>query len=374
MIRILHVIGAMDRGGAETMIMNLYRAVNRDEVQFDFMVHEERKCDYDEEIESLGGRIYRMPRFNGVNLVSYLRGFRRFFAEHDEHPIVHGHIASSAAIYLREARRAGRFAIAHSHAQNYPLDPAQLAFRVVTYPTRFIADYFMACSFEAGRDRYGQKVVSGSSFRVLKNGIDLDQYLCDQSAHESSKKWLGYGEDTVLIGHVGRFDPVKNHRFLLDVFSLVKDGVPCARLVLVGRGGQLAEDLKREACERGLEDAIDFLGVREDIPHILEAFDAFVFPSFKEGLSIAVIEAQASGLPVLMSTGVPQAAALVDSVVRLPLAEGATRWAQACIDMLKSSGIRHDRVAEVREHGFDIEESAQWLEGFYRDRVAAVSG
>lgn len=143
MLRVLHVIGAMDRGGAETMIMNLYRAVDRTQVQFDFLVHETRECDYDQEIEQLGGRIFRLPRFTGANLVRYKSLCRAFFSEHPEIAIVHGHIGSSAAIYLSEAKRADKVAIAHSHAQNFLPRPAGWAFRAVSYPTRYIADYFI---------------------------------------------------------------------------------------------------------------------------------------------------------------------------------------------------------------------------------------
>ena len=135
MMRVLQVIGAMDRAGAETMIMNLYRAIDRTRVQFDFLVHEQRECDYDEEIRELGGRLHRLPRFTGVNLSTYRAACRRLFAEY-RYPVVHGHIGSSAAVYLREAKRAGSYAIAHSHAQNFLKGAPGLAFRVVAYPTR----------------------------------------------------------------------------------------------------------------------------------------------------------------------------------------------------------------------------------------------
>lgn len=368
MIRVLHVIGAMDRGGAETMIMNLYRAIDRDAIQFDFMVHEENACDYDEEIRELGGALYRVPRFTGLNGLSYRRSFRAFFAEHDEHAVVHGHIGSCAALYLSEANRAGRYTIAHSHAQNYPISPAQLAFRVISYPTRFIADYYMACSFEAGCDRFGKTVAHGSCFRVLKNGIDLEQYRCDEKVHESCKEKYGYNVSTPLVGHVGRFDQVKNHKFLLEVFSLVKAEVPEARLICVGRG-PLVDQMKRQACDLGMSDSVDFFGVREDVNDLLRSFDSFVFPSFKEGLAIAVIEAQSSGVPVLASTGVPEGAMLVEDAVRLPLSDGPAKWASKCIDSLLSVEVRRDNVDLVRERGYDIVDTARWLEQFYLSRA-----
>ena len=151
MIRVLHVIGAMDRGGAETMIMNLYRAIDRTKVQFDFLVHEQRVCDYDEEIKDLGGEVFRgLPRFKVVNYSTYRDECRDFFSRHSEHPVVHGHIGSCAPVYLREAKRQGRVTIAHSHSQKFPLSVTELGFRALAYPVRRVADNFIACSMEAG--------------------------------------------------------------------------------------------------------------------------------------------------------------------------------------------------------------------------------
>ena len=364
MIRILHVIGAMDRGGAETMIMNLYRAIDRTSIQFDFLVHETRDCDYDEEIRELGGSIFRIPRFSGTNAVAYNRAVRSFFADNKQHPIVHGHIGSSAALYLSEARRAGRFSIAHSHAPNFPASPAELAFRVFSYPTRFVADYFLACSRKAGVDRFGERVVNGPSFRVLKNGIDLARYQCSQFEHEACKKRLGYDTDEILVGHVGRLTEVKNHPFLFEVFSAIKAKAPKARLVCVGRGPS-EEELKAMVVGMGLSDSVDFLGVRDDVPLLLKAFDGFVFPSLKEGLPVAAVEAQATGLPTLLSTGVSKEAVITSFTQRLPLSVGAEVWAERFLTSLDYNRFHQDRMSEVSAKGFDVVDSAHWLEGFY---------
>ena len=173
MMRVLQVIGVMDRGGAETMIINLYRAMDRSDLQFDFLVHEQREGDYDAEIRRLGGRLYRLPRFTGINERAYRRQCRLLFAQHPEWAVVHGHIGSSAPIYLSEAKRAGCFAIAHSHAQNYQTGLAGLAFNMVSHPVRRVADYFMACSREAGLDRFGRNLVDSDRFSIVTNGIDL---------------------------------------------------------------------------------------------------------------------------------------------------------------------------------------------------------
>ena len=326
MIRVLHVIGAMDRGGAETMVMNLYRAVDKSRMQFDFLVHEERECDYDQEILDLGGRIYRVPRFTGANLIAYNKDCRRLFAEHPEHRIVHGHIGSSAVIYLKEAKRAGRVAIAHSHAQNYLPGVEGLVFDLIAHPTRNIADWFFACSKEAGIDRFGEKVVEGDRFAILDNGIDVELYRCDEEGHRAAKEELGLAGKPVF-GHVGRLSPEKNHEFLFEVFSLLKERIPDAILLLIGRG-PLEQELRERADAMGIGDSVKFLGVRDDVPALLKAMDVFVFPSVKEGLAMAAVEAQASGLPCIVSTGVPEHAVVSDRVRHLPLEDGAASWAQ----------------------------------------------
>ncbi len=369
MIRVLHVIGAMDRGGAETMIMNFYRAIDRTKVQFDFLVHEQRECDYDAEIEALGGRIYRVPRFTGVNYLAYRKECRAFFAAHGEHLIVHGHIGSCAAIYLSEAKRAGRYAIAHSHAQNYEVGLSGALFRMATYPIRNVADYFLGCSYEAGVDRYGAGIADGDKFTVLKNGIDLSLYAFDQDVRRAVRDELGVVDSVPVFGHVGRLTEVKNHAFLLESFSYAKELLPEARLLLMGRG-ELEGVIREDVANRGLEDSVCFLGVREDVPRILMALDAFVFPSRKEGLAIAVVEAQASGLPCVVSRGVPDEAVVSDLVSHIDLAEGAQRWADE-ITCQYERGRDVDRaraVDAVRAAGFDITEGARWLQEFYLSR------
>lgn len=370
LLRILQVIGAMDRGGAETMIMNLYRAVDRSEVQFDFLVHETRECDYDQEIEQLGGKIFRLPRFTGVNLVRYRSLCRAFFSAHPEIAIVHGHIGSSAAIYLAEAKRAGKVSIAHSHAQNFLLGPSGWAFRLASYPTRYVADYFMACSHEAGIDRFGLRVVEGDRFMVLNNGIDLTRYRCDESRHQAAKRALDVTGRPVF-GHVGRLAEEKNHRFLFQAFTGVREHLPDAVLLLAGRG-PLEQELKECANDLGIANAVRFLGVRDDVPVLLRAMDVFVFPSIKEGLPVAAIEAQASGLPCLISTGVPEHANASLLCERMSLEEGAENWADKMIEMyrLSQQTSRTDKVDEVRAGGFDIADSARVLTDTYRSLLS----
>ena len=369
-MRVLQVIGVMDRGGAETMVMNLYRAMDRERIQFDFLVHEQREGDYDAEIERLGGRFFRVPRFTGLNAGSYRRSVRALFAEHPEWRVVHGHIGSCAPVYLSEAKRARAFAIAHSHAQNYVKGLAGLAFNVAAHPVRRVADYFMACSREAGLDRFGGAIVEGDRFAIVPNGIDMTRYACDEAAHERAKAELGLSGRPVVC-HTGRLIPVKNHEFLLQVFVQVRRELPDAVLLCAGRG-ELEDSLKARARELGLGDAVRFLGVVDDVPRLLRAADAFVFPSMNEGLALSAVEAQASGLPTIVSTGVPELAVVSDRTSRMPLADGAEAWASACVRMLAAAArsARSDACEQVRAHGFDIADTSMRLAAFYEAAAA----
>lgn len=364
-MRVLQVIGVMDRGGAETMVMNLYRAMDRERVQFDFLVHEQREGDYDAEIVSLGGRIFRAPRYNGINGIAYRRCIRSLFASHPEWRVVHGHIGSCAPLYLSEAKRVGAFAIAHSHAQNYGNGISGVAFNIAAHPVRRIADYFMACSKEAGLDRFGSSIVEGNRFAIVPNGVDVASYACDERVHVEAKADYGLAGRPVVC-HTGRLIPVKNHEFLLEVFARVVQSFPNAVLLLAGRG-DLEEQIRARVNELGLKKAVFFLGVVDDVPRLLRAADVFVFPSINEGLALSVVEAQASGLPTIASTGVPELAVVSDRVCRMPLSSGVEAWATECVDKLRFSlsSERSDACDQVREHGFDIADTSVRLAAFY---------
>ncbi len=351
MNRILHVIGRMDRGGAETLIMNLYRNIDRSNVQFDFLVHTQEKADYDAEIESLGGKIYRIPFFSGVNYFTYKAACKKHFDTHPEHKIVHGHIGSTAAIYLKEARRHRCYAIAHSHSKNYDTGIKRFAFSVLSYPTRNIANFFIGCSEQA----------------VLKNGIEIDKYLCTETQHQTAKANFGYSE-IPIFGHVGRFVEVKNHRFLIDVFKEIKTVLPQAKLLLIGRG-PLEEKIKNYSKKLGLKNDVLFLGLCNDVPAFLNILDVFVFPSISEGLPVSLIEAQAAGIPTIVSAGIDKEACLLSNSKRLELSKGAKSWATEAISSYRNLRERKNVEDIIRNKGFDIKSSAKQLTTIYQNAL-----
>lgn len=365
-MRVLHVIGAMDRGGAETMIMNIYRSIDTSQVQFDFLVHETRECDYDAEILARGGRIFRVERLTSpAKISSYYRSVYNLIKAHPEWDIVHGHIGSSAAIYLRAARKLGRVAVAHAHSKHFPLSFSELAFRILAYPTRFVAHEFIGCSQEAGYDRYGRGVVSGTHFRVLRNGILVDAYRFDADVRERIRSAWGIDADALVLGHVGRLSAIKNHPFLFDVFQELLQVHPDVYLVCVGRGEDEA-DLRAQVSARGLSERVIFAGVRDDIPQVLMAFDMFCFPSLSEGLPVSCIEAQASGLPCVISTGVPDEVLVGTNALRLDLSAGAHVWCEELEKLFAQTKDRCLNLKLVKDAGYDVAVSALELVSWYQ--------
>lgn len=358
----------MELAGAETMLMNLYRNIDRNKIQFDFLVNADHPCAYDEEIESLGGQIYRIPAYRVTNLLSYRSACKEAFASLAQtHHIVHGHIGAPAAIYLAEAKRRGCFTIAHSHNTKGPLSPTEIAFRVSTFPTRFVADHFFACSTQAGIDRYGKRIVNSDRFGLVPNGIDAASFRFDEQRRIEVRAKLNVGEEKI-VGHVGRFEEQKNHTFLLEVFSRFHQRQQDSKLILIG-SGTLMERAKAQAQSLGIADSVLFLGNRTDMADIYAAMDVFVFPSFMEGLSVALLEAQASGVPCVVSEANQDEGIVSKTVHRLSLSEGAEEWAEQIGKALETPCDRSIGFRDIQEHGFDIHESAKKLERFYLQHI-----
>lgn len=353
-IRILHIVTYMGRGGLETMLMNYYRSIDRTKVQFDFLTHREFRADYDDEIEALGGRIYRLPNLNPFSR-SYLGALDRFFAEHTEYRIVHSHLDCMSSIPLKAAKKHGvPVRIAHSHSSRQDRD--------LKYPLKLLfkqgiagqATQLFACGREAGRWMFGT-----DDFHVLNNAIDASRYAYDSQVRRTVRAELGISDDALVAGHVGRFMAPKNHGFLLRIFAQLPGN---AMLLLVGDGELRAEN-EQLATELGIRDRVIFAGLRSDVERMLQAMDVFVFPSLYEGLPLSIIEAQAAGLPCLISDKVPIECRKTDLVTQLPQDASSAQWAEAVQSAAKTP--RMDTLAQIREAGFDIRANAEWLQNYY---------
>lgn len=362
-IRILHVIGVMHHGGAETMIMNFYRHIDRSKVQFDFVENDDKFADFDEEIRSLGGRIYHCPHYNGLNHFKYVAWWKKFLSQHGhEYRAVHGHVGSTAAIYLRLAKKAGIFTIAHSHSISGS-GLKDMVYQIYAYPTRFIADFFFGCSVAAGESRYGKKVCSSTQkFRVLNNAIETNRFAFDPKTRAQMRRQLGIS-DKIVIGHIGRFAEQKNHAFLIQLFKEIYNRNADTVLLLLGKG-ELQEQIVAQVAQSGLENCVIFAGVHNDVSPYYQAMDVFVLPSLYEGLGIVAVEAQTAGLPCVISDGVSKECILTNGLVSVhSLNASVEQWVE---HILTCIGIpRVDHSEEVKQNGFDILETAVWLENYY---------
>ncbi|WP_226670494.1 glycosyltransferase family 1 protein [Metabacillus litoralis] len=360
-IRILQVFAQMNRGGAETMIMNLYRNIDRSLIQFDFIVHTEDKCAFDDEIKNLGGRIFRIPAYNGKNHMIYKKKWKCFFDDHPEYKIVHGHVRSTAYIYLKIAKKYGIVTVAHSHSTSSGNGVPAIIKNIFQYPIRYVADHFLACSKEAGEWLFGNKTCRKSNFHILKNAISTKDFVFNTELREKRRKEFELG-DKFVVGHVGRFNNPKNHDFIVDIFKAVHEKHSNSVLMLIGEG-DLRQSIEKKVNDLGLTDHVIFAGVRSDIPELLQAIDIFLFPSLYEGLGIVVIEAQTAGLQCLVSKGVPKEVSITNLVEFISLKKRSCEWADVVLKYLEYE--RLDLYDVVEKSGYDIVNTAEWVKDFY---------
>lgn len=361
MIRVLHVLGGLDVGGAESMVMNIYRMIDKSKIQFDFIVHTTEHQFYYNEVTNLGGRIFAFPRFTGFNLHLIKKQWVSFLKKHKEYKIIHSHIRSYASIFLPIAKKNGLVTIIHSHSTSNGKGISSLIKRIMQYPLRHQADYFMGCSKEAGKWLFGNKVVNGDRYFMVKNAIDTTKYKFSISTRNEYRQMLGISCDCFAFIHVGRFHPAKNHKFLIDLFHEYHSLNQNSKLILVG-DGELKEQIVNQIEHLKLKDSVILTGFRNDAYNILQAADCFLFPSNWEGLPLTVVEAQASGLYCLVSNHITHDVSLSKLVKYLPIDRGVRPWID-CINGL--SFHRIDVSNEITKKGFDIKESTKWFEGFY---------
>lgn len=359
MIRVLHVLGGLDRGGAESMVMQLYRNIDRSTIQFDFIVHTPQKQAYYQEVLSLGGKIYHFPAFNGKNFFAMRKLWKRFFEQHPEYTIVHSHVRSYASVYMPIAKKCGRKTIIHSHSTSNGKSVISAVKYLLQYPLRFQADYLFACSTESGKWLYGSRALKKNNYVFLPNGIDIERYRYSKETANEYRAKLNL-QNNFVIGHVGRFHEAKNHMFLLDIMAEVCHKRSDAMLLLVGDGPQ-REKIEEKIRKMDLEQRVILTGSRSDVPELMQAMDVFVFPSLWEGLPVTVVEAQASGLPCLVSDKITKDIDISDLVNRLSI-NSVSAWS----DMLvKMDVARMDVQEQIRAAGFSVQDLAWFLRDFY---------
>lgn len=357
-IRILHMIGSMDIGGSQTMILNLYRAIDRNVIQMDFVLDHPEEHALAEQFEKMGARVHVVPSFRGSNILQVQKAWHTLFRNHPEYKTLHAHVRSYASIYLPIAKKYGVKTIIHSHSTSNGHGIKAMVKAMLQYPLRYQADYFFSCSKAAGKWLFGKRVASSQKHMVLKNAIDAERYAFCGKVREDFREKLDLNGKRVYI-HVGRFHPAKNHSFLISVFRRIHDTQKNAVLLLVG-DGELRADIVCQIRDLGLDKAVMLLGNRNDVPELLQAADVFLLPSAWEGLGIVAVEAQAADLPCLCSDAVPREVSITPKCRFLPLEEDA--WIKAA---LHTNDARKDTMDSIVAAGYDVQSTARWLQDFY---------
>ncbi|MDW2799767.1 glycosyltransferase family 1 protein [Clostridium boliviensis] len=358
-IRVLHILQRMEAGGTQALLMNIYKKIDRSKVQFDFLVVYKEKQFYDDEIEQLGGRLYKLSFREDFNLVKFRRELNRFFKEHNEYGIIHCHAYTIGYFCLRAAKKNGvTVRIIHSHSNGIVHDKKYyLKLFMQKVYLKHATDFF-ACSEEAGKYLFKDR-----KFSVLNNAIDSEKFIADENTRRIVRSELGV-ENKFVVGHVGRLHPEKNHAFLLDVFVEIRKKKESAVLLLIGTG-PLEQEIKKKVENSGLTEYVFFLKNRKNMNQIYQAMDIFVFPSLFEGLGIVAVEAQAAGVPVVCSEGLPPETEITPLYKRLQLSDGTEKWADEAIKAAQNLAGHRNMQKYVVEAGFDIDATANMIQKYY---------
>ncbi|WP_459500034.1 glycosyltransferase family 1 protein [Bacillus sp. C1] len=360
-LRVLHVVVNMNRGGAETLIMNLYRNLDRSKVQFDFLTCKEGV--FDDEIVALGGKVHRIPYITDVGHTGYMKTLNTFFASHQQYRIVHAHMDKMSGFVLRSAQKAGiPIRIAHSHNTSSEGGVAAKIYK--WYAGKSIvpcSTHLLACSTAAARWLFADKA---GIARILKNGIECDRFAFSSEIRKQVRDGLQIHQNTFVVGHVGRFAHQKNHSFLLDVFARLIKLKPDSILLLVG-DGPLRLEIEKKVRDLSLKDNIKFLGMRSDIEKLLQAFDVFVFPSIHEGLPVTLIEAQGAGLPCIISDVITQEVDMGMNLVEYLSLNDKKVWIEKIERIAVRSLLRNMPGQALVKKGYDIKNIAELTQDFY---------
>ena len=360
-VRIALVVGKMNNGGVESVVMNYYRNIDRTKIQYDFVVDEDSTHIPEQEINALGGRVILVPPYQKI--AAYYKALYLLFRQNN-YPLVYAHMNTLSVFPLLAAKSIGvPFRIAHNHST---AGKGETKRNIMKYILRLFANVFpthmCACSEHAGRWLFGDKAFDSGRVKVWNNAIDTARFAYSESVRHETRKALNLS-DKLVVGHSGRFMTQKNHTFIIDIFAELHKRREDSVLVFAG-DGPLMEDMRAKVARLGLSECVVFLGSVIDMEKYYQAMDVFVFPSLYEGLGMSAVEAQISGMPVLCSTEVPAEAKICENLHFMPLSKSAGDWADEAL-RISDGHIRQDMAACAREHGFDIKTEAAKLTEWY---------
>lgn len=325
-LRVAQVLNRMDSGGIEAVVMNYYRHIDHNRVQFDFYLAEDSSFPQREELEKAGAGIYTIPAYSKP--FAYHKALYNAFRQR-KYAIVHAHLSTMSVFPLLAAFRAGvPVRICHNHSTANRGEGKKALLKYILRPlNKLFSTHWFACGEFAGRWMYGDKAFDDGKVTVIPNAIDTARFAFDDKARTDLRRELSIPEDAFVIGHVGRFTYAKNHSFLISLFAEIAKEDSSARLLLVGEG-ELEADVRHQVADLHLQDKVIFTGVRRDVHKLYSAMDVFCMPSNFEGMPVVAWEAQANGLPCVFSDQITSEAVKTDNSVMIPLNEPYFSWIQ----------------------------------------------
>ena len=368
-IIVAHIMGKWLGGGVEAVVMNYYRHIDRNKIQFDFI------CDCDstdipyDEIKKLGGRVILVPPYQQI--FKYIKELKKVFQENG-YQIVHSHINTLSVFPLYAAKKSGiPVRIAHSHSTTNQREKKKNLMKQLLRPfSKVYATDYMCCSEHAGRWLFREKTYDDGKVFLLNNAIDLDKFKYDEKIRKEKRNELGIEANRLVIGHLGRFVAQKNHTFLIDVFNEIKKKNKNAFLLLAGQG-PLQDEIKNKVSELGLNDKVKFLGQVNDAYKLYQAFDIFLLPSLYEGLPVVGVEAQATGLLCELSSDMTKETKVLDTTRFISLERTPEEWAKTILEDYNKFK-RHDTTEEITKNNFNIKKEASKLEDKYDELMRQI--
>lgn len=364
-IRILHIVTKMNNGGLENRLMDIYRNIDRKNVQFDFLTFSTEKGYFDDEILSMGGKIYYFPTIKLRNLYNISKDISNFLNKAN-YKIVHCHLNQWTGWILKGAKKANvPIRIAHSRTSLRNNSAKNIVKNIVKLNVKKYATHLFAVSNNAARWLFGKKAVKKNLVDIWPNSIEVSKYKFDYKIREQVRNKLNINKDIVII-HVGNIRPPKNHKFLIDIFYEIKKEYNNIKLLIVGKD-YLSGKIQRYTKSRGLEKDVIFYGPSREVSDLLQAGDIFVFPSIYEGFPGSVIEAQSSGLPCILSDTITKEVCITPLVKMLSLSSSLDIWKNCIMNSLIIDRTKH--YYEIEKSKYNVEIVSKMYCDFYLDVI-----
>lgn len=372
-IRVLHMVDNLEAGGIQSFLINLYRNIDREKVQFDFLIYNtDGKSEfYKDDIIKLGGKVLYCENEKGLKKINEIKKKYKLLKESNYDIIhIHGERPKNFLEAYAAKKAKKKTIIMHSHNDRIDRDKKlYLVFLLMQnlmkhFCEKLATDYF-ACSKSAANWMYSKKLINSGKVKIINNGIDSEKYVFNKNIRDDYRRRLNI-YDKFIVGHVGRISYQKNHEFLIDIFSKLHKKESDSILILIGVG-DLEEKIKEKVREKGLDNHVKFLGLRSDVNMLLQAIDVFCFPSHFEGLPLTLVEAQAASLPCIVSSNITNEVKLTELINFVSLDEKAEIWADKILKY-KDNNLRKNRVIEIRNGGFDMKEVGKRLQEFYLNK------